>query len=461
MFDPITIILSIYVLITVGVAYTVRNTDLISKEGFMLGNRQASEIKIAFSAASCWAYVFALVINSRFTYDLGLAGFFWYSLPYVLTIIYFGFIAKSIVSKLPEGFTLSEYISKRYQNKNLTYLYQILQLAAAVYAITANLTGFGILAEYVSTDFNYNTIILVLGITVLAYSLWGGIRSCHVTDFIQMPFILIVSVTFGVISVFKSGGFSTVITNWLTAKPESILSVDKVLDPGILLFLLFAGSIMADNSHYQNALSLKKGSRIVRTYFMAGIILLLTLIGLALLAAGAYSVPVDVTKGDLASIIVTKYHFGEIGAIIFMLMVLFKASSVLDSSLNGAGTILANDVVKKGNPVKISRLTMIVVMTLGIILTTMKIDLWILITTFGMLRVLAVAPTVYALFIDKKININGLMPIMVVTGAIGVGLTLIDNPVGKLPLNILILSVPLCYITYLHFRKQNSTLQIK
>jgi hypothetical protein len=104
---------------------------------------------------------------------------------------------------------------------------------------------------------------------------------------------------------------------------------------------------------------------------------------------------------------------------------------------------------------------MIVVMTLGIILTTMKIDLWILITTFGMLRVLAVAPTVYALFIDKKININGLMPIMVVTGAIGVGLTLIDNPVSKLPLNILILSVPLCYITYLHFKKQNSTLQIK
>ena len=162
MFDPITVILIVYVLVTLGVAYTVRKTDLISKEGFMLGNRQASEIKIAFSAAACWAYVFALVINSRFTFDFGLSGFFWYALPYVLTIMYFGLLAKNLVSKLPDGFTLNQYITQRYRNKNLTYLYQVLQLAAAVYAITANLTGFGILAEYVSVDFDYNTIIVVL-----------------------------------------------------------------------------------------------------------------------------------------------------------------------------------------------------------------------------------------------------------------------------------------------------------
>ena len=70
-----------------------------------------------------------------------------------------------------------------------------------------------------------------------------------------------------------------------------------------------------------------------------------------------------------------------------------------------------------------------------------------------MLRVLAVAPTVYGLFVDKKINVNALTPIMIVTGAVGVGLTLIDEPVGKLPLNILMLSVPVCYMTYQHFKK--------
>jgi len=125
----------------------------------------------------------------------------------------------------------------------------------------------------------------------------------------------------------------------------------------------------------------------------------------------------------------------------------------LDSSLNGAGTILANDILKNNNPIKISRITMIIVMALGIFLTTMKIDLWILITTFGMLRVLAVAPTVYGLFVDKKISVTALTPIMIITGAIGVGLTLIDEPVGKLPLNILMLSVPVCYMTYQHFKK--------
>ena len=57
------------------------------------------------------------------------------------------------------------------------------------------------------------------------------------------------------------------------------------------------------------------------------------------------------------------------------------------------------------------------------------------------------------LFVDKHISVNLLTPIMILTGAVGVGLTMIDNPVGKLPLNILMLSIPVCFMAYQHFKK--------
>ena len=450
--DPFIISITLFVIImaftTIGIDAIYRKTKL----GFFVHNRTAPSWQVAFSAAASWMYVFAIVMTSTFAVTKGPAGSLWFTLPYVLTITYFGVLGYQLLSKLPQGFTFSEFVKERYQNTKITVFYQVLHLAAAVYAITANLTGFGMITEYVSKDFSYTLIVLILGVTVLSYSAWGGIKASLRTDTVQMLLILFVSVAFGSWSVYQSGGLGTVMHNWTSARPGDLINIQYILDPGLLLLLLFAGSIMADNGAYQKVLSLGDKKKIIKTYLLAGFILLVSYVGLALLAASVFSLPINLIDPKLAGIQVTEYTIGTVGVIIFVLATLAKASSSTDTALNSAGSIVANDFFNDKNPLLVSRLTMVIVMCLGVALAALKIDLWILITTFGVFRLLAVAPTLYALFSNRIISVNTVFWSMLLTGVFGLYATVSKLPLEKLNLSLIMIAIPACALLYEHLK---------
>ena len=109
---------------------------------------------------------------------------------------------------------------------------------------------------------------------------------------------------------------------------------------------------------------------------------------------------------DVIQMYMMKETFGLTGVIFFMLTILFKASSVIDSTLNGAGTVISNDIIKRSNPITVSRWAMVVVMLLSTMIAIFRIDIWVLISTFGLLRIIMLAPTLYALLSTKKIPTN-------------------------------------------------------
>lgn len=452
--DPFIISLVLFVVLmaltTAGIDAIYRKTKL----GFFVHNRSAPMWQVAFSAAASWMYVFAIVMTATFAVTKGPVGSLWFTLPYVLTITYFGLLGYQLLTKLPEGFTFSEFVNTRYANTKVTVFYRILHLAAAVYAITANLTGFGMITEYVSKDFSYTLIVTVLGATILAYSAWGGIKASLRTDTVQMILILFVSVVFGSWSVYQAGGLETVMSNWLAAKPSEVFNLNYMLDPGLLLLLLFAGSIMADNGSYQKVLSLGNRSKIIKTYLLAGAILLVCYTGLALLAGSVFSLPINLLDPKLAGIQVTEYTVGTVGVILFVLATLAKSSSSTDTALNSAGSIVANDFLPNKNPLVVSRLTMCAIMILGVSLAALKMDLWILITTFGVFRLLAIVPTLYALFADRIIKTNSVFWAMSVTGVFGLFATITKLPIEKLHLSLIMISVPALAVAFEHFRSK-------
>ena len=451
--DPVLILLIIYILsmgvLMIGIDKSYRTTQ----EGFMVSNRTAKPWQIALSAAAGWTYINALIMNSRFTFQLGFSGIFWYTIVFVLVLIGFGYLGHTLMSKMPKGYTLNEYIHKRYNDKKLTVFYQVLQVAAAIYAVTANLTGFGIISEYISKDFSYNLIILVLGITVLIYTMWGGIRASHKTDALQFGLLTGICIIFGTWSVVEGGGISNVMNNWNTAVPKSMMDPAILKQFAGLLLLLFVASILADNMHYQNVFSLGDKKKVIKTYWLSGIVLFITYVFMAAIAASSFSLPIEVTNGDTAYVQVIDHVIGPMGLLIFMLVILFKCSSVMDSSLNGAGTVIANDVIKTKNPLLVSRVTMAFVMIAAIFLTIQKIDLWILLTTFGALRILAVAPTIYGVFVDKKIDTNLLFYTLIVVGVIAFTAMAYKFPIDRFYLSLIILAIPTAVIGYQHYKK--------
>jgi Na+/proline symporter len=448
--DIMLLSLLLYVALAFVSVYGINAMYRNNKLGFFVSNREAPWWQVGFSAAAGFMYMFSIVMTAAFAATKGWVATTWFVLAYITVITFYGYVGRQLLTKFPNGFTFSEYIKNRYESPGLTKFYQILHLFAAVYMITANMTGFGMIAEYLSKDFSYNILITVIAITALSYSLWGGIKASLRTDTIQMLLILFVSVIFGTYAVFSAGGLGTVLQNWTAAKPGNFFDPAVMLDPGLLLFLLFIGGITADNGHFQKQFSVGDPNKIVKAYFFAALVLLVAHIGLVLLAASSFSLGFGLLDPKLAGVQTIDFTLGYWGLVIFGLAILAKCSSSIDTAFNSAGSIVANDLFPNKNPILASRLGMVAVMLVAYAIALLKIDLMILIATFGVFRLLAVAPTMYALFVDNKIKMQPVFYTMLATGAVGLVIIINKIPVDKITMSLVALVLPAMVILFQH-----------
>ena len=453
--DPLWICLGLYLAFTITATAGIDNRYKTTTQGFWVSGRMAPTWLVATSAASSWLWVLGLLFIGRFSFQNGPPGVFWsYGLPFLAASAMFGYFGKILLEKFPEGFTLNSFIQHRYQNKKLTILYQVLQVAACVYAVSSTLTSFGIVAEFISKDFNYNVIVSIVALTVLAYSVWGGQKACHRTDVLNMIFLLFISLFASFYIVISSGGFGTVIDNWTTARPTSLFDPRLMWSKGMFLLLIFVGSFFADNMQYQNVFALGDKTKTIRTYWLASAILVFVVAGMSLITGSVFTTNPEIDiKPDVIQMYMMRETFGLTGVIFFMLTILFKASSVIDSTLNGAGTVISNDIIKRSNPITVSRWAMVVVMLLSTMIAIFRIDIWVLISTFGLLRIIMLAPTLYALLSTKKIPTDLIFYTLVIITILGIGSTFTTLPIDRAGLGLVLFLIPTAVIGYVHYKK--------
>ena len=453
--DPLWICLGLYLAFTITATAGIDNRYKTTTQGFWVSGRMAPTWLVATSAASSWLWVLGLLFIGRFSFQNGPPGVFWsYGLPFLAASAMFGYFGRILLEKFPEGFTLNSFIQHRYQNKKLTILYQVLQVAACVYAVSSTLTSFGIVAEFISKDFNYNVIVSIVALTVLAYSVWGGQKACHRTDVLNMIFLLFISLFASFYIVISSGGFGTVIDNWTTARPTSLFDPGLMWSKGMFLLLIFVGSFFADNMQYQNVFALGDKTKTIRTYWLASAILVFVVAGMSLITGSVFTTNPEIDiKPDVIQMYMMRETFGLTGVIFFMLTILFKASSVIDSTLNGAGTVISNDIIKRSNPITVSRWAMVVVMLLSTMIAIFRIDIWVLISTFGLLRIIMLAPTLYALLSTKKIPTDLIFYTLVIITILGIGSTFTTLPIDRAGLGLVLFLIPTAVIGYVHYKK--------
>jgi hypothetical protein len=167
----------------------------------------------------------------------------------------------------------------------------------------------------------------------------------------------------------------------------------------------------------------------------------------------AFGLGLDIANPRLSGIASAGEILGYTGLILFSFITLSKASSTVDTALCSAGNLVANGFMKSTkNHILVSQVTMTVVMVTGYILASLKIDLWILITTFGVFRLLAVAPTLYALFSSRQIKTDLVFYTLIIGGIFGTIATYF-NLVDKLVLSLVMLSLPALAVAFQHFRR--------
>jgi Na+/proline symporter len=384
-----------------------------SKENFLLANRDVGVLRGALSIAASWVWAPALFIASQKAYDQGLAGVFWFTVPNILTLMLFAFLAVRIRELVPEGFTLPQFIKQRYDNKtHIVYVFMFISLQVCSLAVQLlagasvinHLTGIPILSATVSLAFVF-----------LSYSLISGLRASVVTDIFQMLLILVTCFVVVPFILFFADGFFYLREGigGSSGNFSNIFDVDVAYSFGILVTIgLLAGPI-GDQMHWQRAFALRK-ERIKQSYILSGFFfsfvpILLSLLGF--IAAGmSRTGGLEVANRQLSGLFVVQELAPFVLLILFVFMLLAGLASTGDSVLCAVSSLVSIDIYKSyvsknasdGEILKVSRFSMILVTIFAVGIALIPgMSILYLFLFYGTLRACDMLPTIISLFVKE------------------------------------------------------------
>src|SRR5229473_5935509 len=162
-----------------------------TKDGFLVASRNVGWLLGGFSIAASWIWAPALFVSVLMAYQKGLAGVFWFTAPNIVSLTIFALLAPRIRARLPEGYTLPEYVRYRLRSERVHRLYLFPYFFYQLMAVTVQLYAGGNLVSLL-TGISLVNIMFVLSFIVLGYTMISGLKASIVTDFVQLGTIFVI-----------------------------------------------------------------------------------------------------------------------------------------------------------------------------------------------------------------------------------------------------------------------------
>ena len=365
----------------------------------------------AFSMAVTWIWAPAIFVCSQKSYEQGLAGIFWFTVPNIVCFLTFVPVAVRARALVPSSYSLPDFIWQKFKGHRHAHLIILaIVMGTSLTGIISNSVAGGLLLHNLTgTDYRL-TIIAFAGIA-LFYSVWRGLPASIVTDVIQMVIILVIALVLVPWTLIKVGGFSAI-----SAGLAGTMGAQNVFDPWITYSFgipatigLLSGPI-CDQMFYQRAMAVRPQS-IRKTFVCAGFVfgivpVILSLFGF--IAANPALAPMF-AGGDpqLISVRVVETFLPAWTLLGFAVMALCGLSSTLDSAYCAAGSLFAVDVYRRyvsprATDAQLLKASKIGMLLLGIggtaiaLLPGIKL-LWIFLI-YGTLAAAGLGPVLLALF---------------------------------------------------------------
>ena len=367
-----------------------------NRESFLTANRNIGLFAGALSIGATWLWAPGLFVSATKAYTQGIPGLFWFCFGNILCLGIFGYFAAKLREMTPKGFTLSEYIGNTV-SRRVQKLYWIELGFLTISAFAIQLLAGGILLNKI-TGIDPWVISSTMAAIAISYSLFSGIKGSIVTDWIQMIIILGGCAILVPWAVFAGGGIDTVIKG----ATGTLFDWDVFVTFGIAATIGFIAGPFGDQMFYQRAYSLKKN--IVWPAFIGGALLFgIVPLSMGTLGFMATGLGLDVNP-QLAGFEVIKEVLPVWAIYIFLFAIMSGLLSTCDSAMCAVSSLATTDWFPKNNPIKVARIGMIGLATLGIILANLPglqiVHLFLFHTVF---RSTTLLPTVQAiLFKDIK-----------------------------------------------------------
>ncbi|MBI4119313.1 MAG: hypothetical protein HY456_00515 [Parcubacteria group bacterium] len=390
----------------IGLAFRRKTTP----ETFLVSERTVGFFLGAVTVAVSWVWAIALFVSSQKAYEQGIPGLFWFTLPNAGALILFSFLAARMRKIFDRGYTLPEFMGKRF-NRRMELLYSFSIFVAQSYAVIVNLTAALLMLNLV-TGIPKPTLIVILGLMMVSLSLLKGIRSSLVEDTIKAVLIGVVAFVIVPWTISASGGISSVVGGLGGLKGGFL----NLFDPkvawafGVPITISLLSGIVIDQQQWQRAFSMK-GEIVRRSFLLGGFLFVFVPLMLGLLgyvAANSAS-GVEVTQNQLAGFSAVIHFIPQAGVIAFTAMILAALVAAGSSALSAVSSIGAIDMYKAVKPdasdrqlLTASRSAMILLalIAMGIALIP-NIQLLYLILVVGVFRGALFLPTILSLFWPK------------------------------------------------------------
>jgi len=320
-----------------------RNIGLFSLTTSLVASALGAWILFGPVAAATWGGIGAVI-----GYALGTA------FPMIF-LIYFG---KKIRDEFPKGSSLIEFMRKKF-GKSLFKLILLMTIFYMFIFLCAEVTAVAVLINYLSGTELWITALIVL-ISTLTYTLYGGLRASIFTDNIQMIVIgILLLILISIISSSSGNNFSF---EFIEKKNPQLLSSSYIpsYTAGLTFFIAVAATNLFHQGNWQRVYAAKnyqtlKSSLVISFFIIIPIVLLMGFVGMV-----SFSLDSSI-RPDLGFFTLLLKDQTELLSLMIIVLGLSLTISTVDTLVNAISSLFVIDgkatfnLDKKTDYLKISK----------------------------------------------------------------------------------------------------------
>ena len=390
-----------------------RNIGLFSLTTSLTASALGAWILFGPASASTWGGIGAII-----GYSLGTA----------FPMFFLIHLGKKIRKEFPKGSSLIEFMRKKF-GKSLFKLILLMTIFYMFIFLCAEVTAVAILINYISGTELWITALIVL-LSTLSYTLYGGLRASIFTDNIQMivtGILLIVSLIS--INSFTGSQFSF---DFIKEKNPHLLSASYIpsYTAGLTFFIAVAATNLFHQGNWQRVYAAKNFETLKKSLIISFLIIVPVVFFMGFTGMVAFSID-PTTRPDIGFFSLLLKGQTELLSLVVIVLGLALTISTVDTLINAISSLIvvngkaSFNFKKKTDYLKLSKYMIIFLSIISFIIASKGFDilyLFLLADLFCCAFVL----TVFYSFYNKDIN-EKTAYVSIVIGLIG-GFLLFPSP---------------------------------
>tara|TARA_B100000795_G_scaffold260528_1_gene236494 strand:+ start:503 stop:1939 length:1437 start_codon:yes stop_codon:yes gene_type:complete len=270
----------------------------------------------------------------------GIGAVIGYALGTAFPMIFLIFLGKKIRNEFPKGSTLIEFLRKRF-SKSLFKLILLMTVFYMFIFLCAEVTAISILINYISGTELWITALIVL-ISTLIYTLYGGLRASIFTDSIQMIIILILF-SFAAFYLTSTIGEQFSFSFIKEVNPH-LLSSNYIPNytAGLTFFIAVAATNLFHQGNWQRVYAAKNNNVLKKSLILSFIIIIPIVLFTGFSGLVAISVDPKVVP-DLGFFSLLLSDKNEFLSTIILILGLSLTISTIDTLINAISSLIVVD----------------------------------------------------------------------------------------------------------------------